>query len=271
MIAWLFVLLALVYQPQPPEPAGCVAVIGDSIAYGEATFQIPGQGFITTRTASLADALAPLFDDVVVHDRTAPASYLNWFSEATYFQSDAYAALLDDGCDLNIIAPWYNDFSLLERGGGPAEYIPWLGYLIYSVKAQNPDARFILLDFFPVAPADFMNTVYAYVTPQYIDLYNQALALACLPDGPLGRIDGVTCAPTAGVFDDLDGAHLITDVNRQTFETWQTEPLDETAQTILDFYWEQNPDGQIQGDGVHLTPLGQQTFAEFITLVAQPG
>lgn len=270
-----FIVLLLLGLAAPgitrAQPADCIALIGDSVAYGEATFMVPGQGFITTRTEPLSAALARELDGITVRDRTVPASYLNWFSELTYFQTPEYESLLADGCAVNVVMPWYNDFALLERGGGAAEYIPWLGYLIYSMKAVNPQARFILLDFFPVYPADFTSDVYGYITPQTIDSYNRALAFACQPDGPLGAIDGVSCHSTAGLFDDLNRTHVITTVTQQAFDELRMGALSPQEQTLLDFYWQQNPDGTLTGDGVHLTPLGQQVLTQFISLIAQPG
>ena len=225
---------------------------------------IPGHGFFTTQTTSLVETLEQTgqLDNFSIKDYTAPAISLHWYADNSYFSTQAYDALLEDACAINIIMPFYNDIQLLERSDGPDDYNAWLGYLVLNIKAMNPQAQVIVLSFFPVTPSAFTQAVYTYITMDHVNMYNLGLDDACRPEGIVGRISGVICYDISGLFDELTVNHILMELTEAELNSLTTLPTDIREQVSV--YFRDNPSGRVQGDGVHLSPAGKRQLSQFI-------
>jgi hypothetical protein len=250
----------------PPVPdsevAQCVNVVGDSVPYGSVVYIVPGHGFGILRTTPFALVLEDAFAarglwHLEVRDRSAEAAFLSEQGKNPYREIEAYDALLDDGCRLTVIMPWINDLSV-EREGNASAHLDDLVNLIADIRRFS-EGEIVVLGFYHGQPSDFAREHAPGYIPQNIDAFNEAIFAACEPDGPLAD---VTCMETDPLFAEMHNAHVLLGATQQEVEDLLYEPIPSDVAPFFEVFWRDNPDGEVIGDGVHLSDMGKRILAQ---------
>lgn len=241
----------------------CISVVGDSVAYGTLVVMIPGQGFATVRTEPLSHVLQRYFDDheieVMVYDRSVPASALSAQDDGGYAQSAQYQAVLTDNCAVVWLAPWVNELiSGVETG--PEPYLEAVGRLSEALRAQRPDVHLVLSGYYPMRPARFTDSYYGDgLKPETVIMFNQAIAEACATNR-WGA--SVSCLMLSDVFEPDTYRHVYQRLRRARFMDTLYEPIPARSAGLFNFYWGRRPNGQLRLDGVHLNVEGKNVVVE---------
>ena len=245
--------------------AECVAVVGDSVAYGTLVFEVPRFGFFVARTQPISAILQEALDaaglDLEVRDYTVPASYLAEDAaqdeRLVYGTTEAYAALLEDGCRYVVINAFINDLTLREAGEGADENIEVLAELIGALAFVRSDVQIALVAYYHGKPAAFVPEYGGDIINLNVPLFNEAIFEACGVGGRFQKLADVTCVDVDGVFAEMDNTHVVTDVGQGLFYSLLVEPLTATAGDNFRIFWEQNPGAMVHGDGMHLSEAGK--------------
>ncbi|MCC7208681.1 MAG: hypothetical protein IT323_15345 [Anaerolineae bacterium] len=251
------------FIPPVIDAGACISVVGDSVAAGEAVFEIPQTGFATVRSKPFSEALGEQFRALnlpvgPIHDRSAGAVALNSAKHPPYSESPAYDALLADECPYTVILPWVNDLSSgLEPAQAAPAYIEALQALIADLRQANPSGAILVLNYFPGAPAPFALSGHAPgFTADNVNAFNAALAEAC-SSGVFPS--GVKCMDVNPAFATVATAYVLGTMKLVDFNAALTGVI--SGQDLLDYYATQTPDGALTGDGVHLSSLGKTLLA----------
>lgn len=252
---------------RPPAQA-CVSVVGDSIAYGEVIFELSGVGFINVKMAPFSfyveQQLRLRNIDQPVTDRSYPGIGITSPRHKSYYDLPVYQDLLRDRCRFTIVLPWVND---LSSGIDPVQAAPLhaenLATMAQRLIENNPDGRILFVNYYYGAPAPFTLGMAGGFTPQAIQLFNEAMARACR-EGALSRMRQVTCIEVEAAFRELGTTYVVQGMRRDEIEAVRTAPLSPEHQNMFNYYNSINPDGVIQGDGVHLSSLGKRVLASYL-------
>lgn len=251
------------FSPPVLSANSCISVVGNSVAAGEAVFEIPQTGFATVRTRPFSEALAEQFQALglvvgTVYDRSAGAVGISSPKHPPYADTPAYAALLADKCPYTVVLPWVND---LSSGMDPAQAAPAhvtaLQNLVATLREANPAGAILVLNYYAGAPAPFALSGHAPgFTTANVDAFNAALAAACA-EGAFPS--GVKCMDVNPSFVNVASAYVLGGMNLVDFSAQRTGVI--SGEDLLDYYATQTPGGTLTGDGVHLSSLGKTLLA----------
>ncbi|MDW8300752.1 MAG: SH3 domain-containing protein [Anaerolineae bacterium] len=252
---------------RPPAQA-CVSVVGDSIAYGEVIFELSGVGFIHVKMAPFSFYMAQQLKlrniDQPVTDRSYPGIGITSPRHKSYYDLPTYRDLLRDRCRFTVVLPWVND---LSSGIDPVEAAPLhaenLADMARRLIENNPDGRILFVNYYYGAPAPFTLGMAGGFRPEAIRLFNEAMDRACR-EGALSRMRQVTCVDVENAFRGLGTTYVVQGMRRAEIEAVKTAPLSPEHQKMFDYYNSINPNGVMQGDGVHLSSLGKRVLASYI-------
>jgi hypothetical protein len=259
-------------QNLPPEPVmfadNCLSLVGDSVPHGEVVYQVPGQGYAVLRTTPLSiilqDALAQHgLGYIEVRDRSTSAAFLSEQGKYPYSQTDAYAALLEDRCRLTVVMPWINDMSV-EREDNAQAHVEDLSNLLSTLQRRNIAGKILVLGFYYGQPSEFADRHAPGYTEENITLFNETLFSTCDSDLSLGSFRNVTCMETAGLFADLENAHVALAENQGSVLDNLYEPIPDDVRPFFEVYWSNDPAAEVYGDGVHLSTLGKTILVKAI-------
>ncbi|MDW8298756.1 MAG: hypothetical protein RML95_05410 [Anaerolineae bacterium] len=257
------------------ETKPCVALVGDSVTHGGVTYEVPRHGYIVALTEPLSVYLNRRLvaigrADLTALDRGASHTGISTANHPSYFRTEQYAQLLADNCRYTLIMPWLNDISPeipIERAA--KRHVRALARLIAELQSANPYGYIIVLDYYQGATSPFAARTWAYgFTARNVELFNAVIKEACetgaLSDSPL-----VSCAPISPAFAGMGMEHVIGLTTRNAFERSIISPLRPEARAWLDAFYEEEPNGFLLGDGVHLSVAGKDALARYLVQLIQ--
>lgn len=244
----------------------CIAVVGDSGAYGTVIFELPGQGFAVVRTRPfsliLDDHLAA--KEAIhfgIYDLSVAASSLG--SETPYSASEQYRSLRSQNCRFVIIFPWINDLSNLDYMADPDRYVNTMASFIQRLVKKTPHSHVIIIGYYYMQPASFAPKAYGEgLSNDNVARFNAALFSACDLNGRLTEVGQVTCIDPNVPFAEAGLPYLMSVYTEINFPPLVFEPLDADETAFLNTYWYNNPGGYIIADGVHLSNDGKSILAD---------
>lgn len=252
-----------------PSGQKCVSVVGDSIAFGEVIFELPGVGFIKVKMAPFAEYVARQLaqrgiTDLTVADRGYPGVGISSPVHTSYYATPLWNDLLRDRCKFTVILPWVNDMSSgLDPAFSAADHRSKLEEFARRLIANNPRGRILVLNYYPGNPAPFSKNMAYGFTPTAIQFFNAQLAQTC-QEGELSKMTQVTCVDSNAPFGTLGTAYVVGPMSRQEVEAFNTRPLQPQEQKDFDYFVRVNPSQPLIGDGIHLSSLGKTVLAAHI-------
>lgn len=252
---------------------GCVAVVGESVAYGSLVFEVPRFGFFVARTRPLSVVLQTELDaagyDLEVHDYSVRASYLSPDGPLVYTTTPEYQALLEDRCAYVVIGVWMNDLTMREPGEGADEQVDLLADLIGALAFVRPDVQIGLVAYYHGQPAAFVPEYGGDIININVPLFNEAIFAACEngergEQGRFQKLADVTCIDIDPVFAEMNNTHVVTDVGKDLFYSLLYEPVPAPASDSFRIYWEEEPAAVVHGDGMHLSEAGKVALVDTI-------
>jgi lysophospholipase L1-like esterase len=268
------------YTPTPIprlllETQPCVALVGDSVTHGGVTYEVPRHGYIVGLTdplnVYLNQRLAAIGRaDLTALDRGASHTGISSGNHPSYFRTTQYAQLLADNCRYTLIMPWLNDISPeLPIEQAARRHVRALAALIADIRSANPYGYIVVLDYYQGATSPFAARTWAYgFTAENVQIFNKAIAQAC-EEGALSDLPLVSCAPISPAFEGLGIAHVIGLTTREAFERSLISPLRAEARAWLNSFYEEEPNGLLLGDGVHLSVAGKDALARYLAELIQ--
>ncbi len=247
--------------------SACIAVVGDSMPYGDIVYKIPELGFMTVQmkpfSLILAEQVQSSGRNYSVIDRTVPAAMLSASSPKPYMQTESYRQLLQDRCAFTVITPWLNDLNL-SRSDNATVHVAELVSFLQILRQANPEGQILLLGFYFGQPASFTPVYAGGYTADNVNGFNQRIFEACATGGAIAALGNITCLPVqdslwaggAGVFAGSMG--------RDTFYAGLHGAVPPESQPLLDDFWNKQPEGVIIGDGIHLSEQGKTLLAQLI-------
>ena len=251
-------------QAAPPQGSSaerCTSVVGDSVAQGDAVFEVSGIGFVSLRFAPLGAYLAAQFRNrgdagMRVFNRTAAATAISAPNHPSYFNTGAFAQLLADNCAYTVLVPFINDLT----GGDASSYAAALGNLAGQLASRNPNGKILVVNFYFGAPAPFALNFAGGFSNDRVAAFNAAIAAAC--SGGSLALPQVRCIDISGA---LTGtAHLIGNMTQAEVEASLVVPPPPEHGGMLNAFWSSNPSGVLIGDGVHLSSSGKSALAAIL-------
>lgn len=252
------------------ESPDCISVVGDSVAYGTLVAMFEGQGFATIRTESISVALQTYLDeqqiDLEVRDRSVPASSIS-YADTPYQDTQAYQDLLEDRCAYVWILPWVNDLTHGRTSVRAYEYIDALTHLSRKLSFLRPDVQIVVTGYYPMRAAAFTQSYYGNgASLQTVELFNTVLTEACADEGSLAVIGTVHCLSIFDLFSETEYSHVYDYLGQIDFTAILYEPIPNEAVSVVQTFWQVNPNGTARLDGVHLSAIGKITLIEaFVT------
>ncbi len=251
-----------------PQP--CIALVGDSVTHGGVTYEIPATGYIVGLTQPLSVYVEQALREqgvtgIHVLDRGASNTGISSTNHPSYFDTAAYARLLNDHCQTTMIMPWINDISPgISASIAAPRHVRALIKLAQQLVAGNPEGRVVILNYFYGAVAPFARETWASgLTMDNVDAYNNEIGLSC-NFGSLAAMPQVACVNTGEAFAGMDENYVIGMIARQELRDTLIAPLSEIYTAWLEQYYAVHPDGLLQGDGVHLSVAGKKALAAFL-------
>lgn len=238
----------------------CVAIVGDSVAAGQAYYQIPNYGFATYQRTSVADYIGQYLPDYAVRDFSVPDAYLTQTSQGVdYFTTEVYQNMLNSGCDYVVVLPWVNQ--LRASNVTPISVVDSITSLIRTIRMANSDMKIVVVEFYYIRPA-FEPNLRGVVTDLTIDGINSAIQQACQPNGVFTMVSSnVSCLPVSL---GEPTSYLIANATREILDTLGgTIPIADEVSYVESFF-AANPAGEIIGDGVRLNETGKDQLAQVI-------
>lgn len=237
----------------------CTSVVGDSVAHGEAVYEVPYTGYILARFATMAGYIKAQFqargdNGMKVYSRTAPAVGISSGGYPSYFGTAEFAQLLQDKCAYTVIIPWINDLSGTDAAG----HANALANLVGQVLASNPNGKVLVVNYYYGRPAPYALNFASGFTDDKVNSFNGAIAAQC-NGGALAR-PNVICVDAASLFAGGTG-HLSGPLGRDEFRNGLIAPMSAEEEGFFNSYFAANPNGQLTGDGVHLSAAGKTALA----------
>jgi hypothetical protein len=253
-----------------PTTKPCVNVAGDSIAHGGAVFEIPSVGYIRAPLLPVSKSIEQAYrlagsTDLQIIDRSVSATGISSNNHPSYFSTPEYAQLIKDRCKFTIIMPWVNDLSAdTDPSVSAPNHVAALIKMVKKLVEQNPFGRILVLNYYTGTPRPFALAGFASgFTPAGVATFNQQMAAACT-GGPLSAIKQVTCVDTGAAFASLGTSYLVGPMTRQQIESELVDSLTAEENAMLDYFTGINPNGLLQGDGVHLSATGKTVLANYL-------
>jgi hypothetical protein len=257
------------------ETQPCVALVGDSVTHGGVTYEVPGHGYIVALTDPLNVYMNQALSAVgltgfTALDRGASHTGISSLNHPSYFRTTQYAQLLADNCRYTLIMPWLNDISPeLPIEQAARRHVRALAELIADIRTANPYGYIVVLDYYQGATSPFAARTWAFgFTAKNVEIYNAAITAACT-EGALSSLPLVSCAPINAAFEGMGIEHVIGLTTRDSFERSIISPLRADARAWLASYFENEPNGLLLGDGVHLSMAGKDALARYLTDLIQ--
>ncbi|NDJ36806.1 MAG: hypothetical protein GYB64_19300 [Chloroflexi bacterium] len=242
----------------------CVGIASDSNGFGHVTFQRPDTDQIAITY------ITPLAVPLRVHLEQVGLGYLEVIDESlsaagltvetsNYLLSSPYFRLKQTDCLFYIITPFYPDVAVgLSE---PASYIENLDLMIHELQRNAPDATLILLYYYLTDRAEFTVSNSGFgLTPERIAAFNAAIAQACTNGYSLADWQAVVCVDPQPFFTDMESPYVLGRTDQQDFEASLYRTT--TFTDILFDYFDQNPEGALIGDGIHLSLAGRDRLTE---------
>jgi hypothetical protein len=255
---------------QIPTTKACVNIAGDSIAHGGAIFEIPTVGYIRAPLLPVSKSIEQAYrlagsTDLQILDRSVSATGISSNNHPSYFNTPEYAQLIKDRCKFTIIMPWINDLSAdIDPSVAAPSHVAALIKMVRKLVEQNPFGRILVLNYYAGAPRPFALAGFASgFTPTGVTTFNQQMAAACT-DGALAAIKQVTCVDTGAAFASMGTSYLVGPMTRQQIESELVGALTAEENAMLDYFTSLNPNGLLQGDGVHLSASGKTVLANYL-------
>jgi hypothetical protein len=246
-------------------------VVGDSVAQGEAVFEIPGTGFARAKMAPVGTFLAAQYrqrgnNDMQVRNRTASATSISSDKHTSYLNTVEYAQLLQDNCRYTLILPWINDLTTsTDTTSSAANHVFALSNLAATLVRVNPGGRILILTYYQGAPAPFaLSTFASGFTPDRVNAYNAQIGAACASGALALRL--VSCINIGPAFAGVP--YLVGPTSRQELEASLVAPLTPEEGGLVNYFFGQNPAGLLVGDGVHLS--GDETSSGGVSRAQMP-
>lgn len=254
--------------PTAGEPAAiaprCVSVVGDSVANGDAVFEIPGTGYVKAHMGAISAFIAYQFQqrgfpNVEVFNRSSPATGISAPNQPSFFTTPEYAQLLQDNCPFVVVTTWVNDLT----GGDPSAHAGALGTLVTGLAARNPSSRIFVMNYYMGSPAPFAASTFASgFTPDRVAAFNNQIAAACT-NGSM-TAPQITCVDANTAVAGAGGNYLVGQMTKDAFDSGLVTPVTPEEQGMLDAFFGQNPGGLLLGDGVHLNSAGKAALAAYL-------
>ncbi len=252
-----------------PTARSCISVVGDSLAYGEVIFELPGVGFIKVKMAPFStfveDQLRQInISDYTVYDRSYPGTGISSPKHKSFYDTPAWSSLLKDRCVYTLVLPWVNDMSSgLDPAYSAQEHALRLTEFAQRLLKNNPDGKIIFGNYYPGAPAEFSKAMAWGFTPQAIELFNQSMKNACTL-GELSKMPQVLCVDVNPAFTSVADKYVVGRMPRSEVDALTTRPLTGEEQNMLNYYSSANPGALLNGDGIHLSSLGKRLLAYYL-------
>ncbi|MCC7447462.1 MAG: hypothetical protein IT324_08610 [Anaerolineae bacterium] len=247
----------------------CVAVVGDSVAHGDAVFEIPNTGFLQAQFLPVSGYINGQYSsrgvsNIKVFNRSASAVGISSGKHPSYFSTFEYAQLLQDACQYVVIIPWINDLSSGNDASAAAPaHVAALARLAQDVSSKNANSKVFVVNYYNGSPAPFaLNTFATGFTPGNIGAFNQQIGAACA--GGALALKQVVCVDANAIFGGMGGSHVIGPMNRDTYNQLLISPPKPDQEALVNAYFNNNPGGQIIGDGVHLSASGKSQLAAYL-------
>lgn len=259
----LYIVLVLAYPVTSQEHSDCIAIIGDSLAYGSQVVELHGTGYATIQTRPFSQVLADLlaanaYDYVRVRDFSLPATALIAPNSPGYQTSLAFSSAQESPCQFTIIFPWLNDLAEVSQQLNFSAYSIALNELIIQLSVAKPDTHFLLLSYYH-APltAVGLSTYGANPADEVIAGMNRIHEQYC---EALANID---CLNLSEILSPIE-ASVSLSIPFDEFGTYGYRAMDEAGQISLDAYFMRFPSGAAMGDGIHLNPRGKEQVAQAV-------
>ncbi|MBX3082376.1 MAG: hypothetical protein KF716_12140 [Anaerolineae bacterium] len=248
----------------------CIAMVGDSVTAGTGVYEILGYGYAFIQAQPVSMFVEQQFSNVGKPEirgvnRGAPNTGISSSNHPSYFVTNQYYALLQDNCRYTVIMPWMNDITpLMPAETASQRHAKVIGDLVKTIVANNQFGRVIVLNYWEGVVSDFAHRTWAAgYTTEDIAYYNSAIQASCT-GGALSQIPQVVCINSHDVFAGMGDTYVIKLTTHDELYALVAEPPANNSKILLEAYFANNPNGQILGDGVHLTPAGKRRLAEFI-------
>lgn len=239
------------------------------MAHGDAVFEIPGTGYFEAQLAPLSTYIQAQYQQIgnkqmQVYNRSASAVGISSGNHPSYFNTVEYAQLLQDGCRYALIIPWLND---LSSGSDPSvaapAHIAALAGLVHSIIQANAQTKILIVNYYQGAAAAFaLHTFASGDTPAAVSTFNQQIAAAC--SGGQLAYRQVRCVDSNAIFGGVGLNYVMGQVSHQSLNAIVYPPLSADATALLNLYFSTNPNGMLNGDGVHLSNSGKAALAAYI-------
>ena len=242
----------------------CIMVIGDSVARGTAVFEVPGRGFPVIQTMPFSRFLDATLNEygayhIGVYDLSVAEASLA--GALPYTTTPEYRFGLTQNCRFVVIFPWLNELSRLANPDFSASTMGLLASFVNGFRQANLNSTIILINYYSVATSSLGNMIYeGSITADSIRIANEAINSACGANGMINAIGGVSCMDIASLYSGDE--HVFTSLDRNSYAELEYTVLREEDVPLIDFYWQETPDGLIFGDGVHLNHIGKTLLAD---------
>jgi hypothetical protein len=246
-----------------------VSVVGDSVAHGDAVFEVPGAGYFEAQLAPVSTFLAELYvghkdKSMKVFNRSASAVGISSSNHPSYFNTPEYAQLLLDDCQYTVIVPWIND---LSSGTNPAAAAPnhasALAGLAQSIVKRNARGRILIVNYYYSPTAPFaLRTFASGDTPGAVSTFNAQIASACSSGALL--LPQVRCVDVGPAFAGMGSSYVLGATSQLDLSLMLAEPVSGDVQNMLSSYFGSGSNKTINGDGVHLTNAGKAALAAYL-------
>jgi lysophospholipase L1-like esterase len=211
-------------------------------------------------------------NDLIAYDRGASNTGLNTENHPSYFRSSAYVSLLEDHCRFTVIMPWFNDITpddSVSQSDAAPQHVRALIALAKELATRNPKGRIFIMNYYDGAIAPFAAGTWARgFTAQNRALYNHEIELSC-GFGSLSQIPQVKCLNSNDAFQGLGDSYVIGLNPALEVLNALVYPLNDVQQSWIDEFMAENPQGLLQGDGIHLSDGGKQALSAYVVQAMQ--
>jgi hypothetical protein len=181
-----------------------------------------------------------------------------------------FTKLLDDDCRYVIVGPFLAD--LLYEQVTPDQYPASMQEFIDHLLRANPDRVIFVLGHYQVDVPQFVSEQKVYVAfsdHARIESFIAKLADACQPRHTLGRYHEVICIDTQRLFAELGNPYLVTEATYPEYQAFHDPNRPTKFESQVNLYFQENPDGQLIGDGFHMNLAARIRLLETIAALIE--
>jgi hypothetical protein len=243
----------------------CILIVGDSVAYGTLVVEIPTVGFAVVRTKPFSlylDELLRITEAIHfgIYDLTVEAKSLA--GPDPYTLTAEYQKAVSTYCRFVLVFPWLNDLGNPAFTAQPELYVQPLAQFVGGLLEGKPESRAVVMGYYRMQPAPFAAATYGGgVSDDHILRLNAALAAACAEGGALAQVGAVTYFDTQAALMTLGEPYTLGALSSVDFYASLYQPLPAPDASLFEVYWRDNPTGQVNADGVHLTGAAKNLLA----------